>query len=290
MDTYEGSIYDPDTLHKYLYANGNPVTYSDPSGNMFDLSSTAMGMGIQNVLNSAVQISYRGVMCGLTNMTLTAVMRGSWEQAKSSFVTGFILGAGISVVRYFVVGAKLVTLARFYVLSASANFIFSATMTIFAVTKGYSELAVMSGVMVVLSIAEWCWAYGNYLQIDVYGNNGSATIECNPGGSETKDIYMAVGADEYEDIMRTGKFRGIKGKTLATKEFGNDFNETLEFANRSLNKDKVAIIKVTIPQHVYDKLSHMNLDVSIFTSGTPVVEPDVLDFFNNNIINIEHVY
>ena len=26
MDTYEGSIYDPDTLHKYLYANGNPVT------------------------------------------------------------------------------------------------------------------------------------------------------------------------------------------------------------------------------------------------------------------------
>ena len=24
MDTYEGSIYDPDTLHKYLYANGNP--------------------------------------------------------------------------------------------------------------------------------------------------------------------------------------------------------------------------------------------------------------------------
>ncbi len=27
MDTYEGSIYDLDTLHKYLYANRNPVTY-----------------------------------------------------------------------------------------------------------------------------------------------------------------------------------------------------------------------------------------------------------------------
>ncbi len=152
---------------------------------MFDFSSTAMGMGIQNVLNNAVQISYRGLMCGLINMTLTAVMGGSWEQAKSSFVTGFILGAGISVVRYFAVGAELVTLARFYVLSASANFIFSATMTVFAVTKGYSNLAVTFGVMVILSIAEWCWAYGNYLLIDVYGNNGSATIECNPSGDES---------------------------------------------------------------------------------------------------------
>ena len=153
---------------------------------MFDLSSTTMGMGIQSVLNNAVQICYRGVMSGLINMTLTAVMGGSFEDAMSSFVTGFVLGAGISAIRYFVVGAELVTLARFYVLSASANFIFSTTMTIFAVTKGYSELAVMSGVMVVLSIAEWCWAYGNYLLIDVYGNNGSATIECGPsGGSES---------------------------------------------------------------------------------------------------------
>lgn len=156
---------------------------------MFDFSSTAMGMGIQNVLNNAVQISYRGLMCGLINMTLTAVMGGSWEQAKSSFVTGFILGAGISVVRYFAVGAELVTLARFYVLSASANFIFSATMTVFAVTKGYSNLAVTFGVMVILSIAEWCWAYGNYLLIDVYSNNGSATIECNPsGGSDASTV------------------------------------------------------------------------------------------------------
>ena len=200
MDTYEGTIYDPDTLHKYLYANGNPVTYSDPSGNMFDLSSTTMGMGIQSLLNNVAQICYRGVMSGLINMTLTAVMGGSFEDAMSSFVTGFVLGDGISAIRYFVVGAELVTLARFYVLSASANFIFSTTMTIFAITQGYLELTVMFSVMDVLSMAEWCWAYGNYLLIDVYSNKGCVTIECDPsGGSEsgsgTKDIYRAVGAE-----------------------------------------------------------------------------------------------
>ena len=108
--------------------------------------------------------------------------------------------------------------------------------------------------------------------------------------NKTKYIYRAVGVDEYEDIMLNGKFRGIEGKTLAAKEFGNDFYEMLEFANKTINKDKVAIIKVTIPQNVYGQLNHMNLDISIFKSGTPVVEPDMLDFFNDSIISIEHYY
>ena len=32
MDTYAGSLSDPISLHKYLFANSNPVMYSDPSG------------------------------------------------------------------------------------------------------------------------------------------------------------------------------------------------------------------------------------------------------------------
>ena len=34
MDTYQGSIFEPVSLHKYLYANANPVMYNDPSGYM----------------------------------------------------------------------------------------------------------------------------------------------------------------------------------------------------------------------------------------------------------------
>lgn len=32
MDSYQGSIYDTVTLHKYLYAGANPVQYTDPTG------------------------------------------------------------------------------------------------------------------------------------------------------------------------------------------------------------------------------------------------------------------
>jgi len=37
-DVYEGRIGEPITLHKYLYAGGNPVIHIDPSGLSFDLS------------------------------------------------------------------------------------------------------------------------------------------------------------------------------------------------------------------------------------------------------------
>ena len=80
------------------------------------------------------------------------------------------------------------------------------------------------------------------------------------------------------------------GKSFSAKEFGNSFDETLDFANKSINSDKAAIIKVTIPDNVYNKLNHMNLDRSIFKSGTPVVEPEMLKLFNKSIIKIEHVF
>ena len=55
MDSYQGSIYDPVSLHKYLYANSNPVMYSDPSG-YFSLAESSIATSIQSTLNSIHQI------------------------------------------------------------------------------------------------------------------------------------------------------------------------------------------------------------------------------------------
>ena len=44
-DTYQGNIYDALSLHKYLYAQDNPVTYKDPTGNMCTLVEVAISAG-----------------------------------------------------------------------------------------------------------------------------------------------------------------------------------------------------------------------------------------------------
>ena len=49
QDSYSGSISDPISLHKYLYANTNPVMYSDPSG-YIGLLDTVCASTIGNVL------------------------------------------------------------------------------------------------------------------------------------------------------------------------------------------------------------------------------------------------
>jgi hypothetical protein len=49
MDTWNGNSQDPVTLHKYLYANVNPVSYTDPSGR-FGLAEASVTMEIVSLL------------------------------------------------------------------------------------------------------------------------------------------------------------------------------------------------------------------------------------------------
>jgi hypothetical protein len=49
------------TLHKYLYANANPVSYTDPSG-LFSLASTSAALSISSILSSIAIPSFTTIL------------------------------------------------------------------------------------------------------------------------------------------------------------------------------------------------------------------------------------
>lgn len=60
MDTWMGNNYDPVTLHKYLYANADPVTYVDPTGN-FSIGGMMSGIGTMANLSMRAYGAYSNV-------------------------------------------------------------------------------------------------------------------------------------------------------------------------------------------------------------------------------------
>ena len=95
MDTYGGSLSDPKSLHKYLFANSNPVAYCDPGGHEASLQCMVAAMAISGIL-SAVD---SGILYSLQNRDSDIEKYGKsvygWNVATAAmngFLNGFILG------------------------------------------------------------------------------------------------------------------------------------------------------------------------------------------------------
>lgn len=75
MDTWQGDMYEPVTLHKYLYANANPVKYKDPSGNMVSLSEigVAQAVNAEDVTYNSIIFSYGMNILAMARSLKTAV-------------------------------------------------------------------------------------------------------------------------------------------------------------------------------------------------------------------------
>ena len=116
MDTYAGSLSDPMSLHKYLFANSNPVMYSDPSGH-YTLTEQETAIAIQAILGEAISgIVYifdwfitdpdsknhsigKMIIAMMLGLARSAVM-GSW----GGLLSGLISKAGMSVLDYLLTG------------------------------------------------------------------------------------------------------------------------------------------------------------------------------------------
>jgi len=57
VDTFEGVVSDPITLHKYVYGNGNPVMNTDPTG-QFSVTELVVTAGVSGVLAAMLTGAY----------------------------------------------------------------------------------------------------------------------------------------------------------------------------------------------------------------------------------------
>ena len=65
MDAFPGTMFDPITLHKYLYANVNPINVIDPSGR-FGLASVGVSLSVRSILVSiAFSVPFRAIEAAL---------------------------------------------------------------------------------------------------------------------------------------------------------------------------------------------------------------------------------
>ncbi len=84
-DTFEGNLQIPITLHRYIYANANPILYIDPSGNFFSLSGIGAALSILSTLVTIGSVAYN-------------LAEGNYtEAAEDAFlgIAGGVLGLGL---------------------------------------------------------------------------------------------------------------------------------------------------------------------------------------------------
>ncbi len=61
-DPAEGSIFEPATLHRYLYAGADPVSCIDPSGEFFTLIEISMSLTIESIIQSYHLMLFKSVL------------------------------------------------------------------------------------------------------------------------------------------------------------------------------------------------------------------------------------
>ena len=107
MDTYGGSVFDPTSLHKYLYANANPVSYTDPSGYV-SLGEVVVTSTIIGALTGA---AFGAGISILRQLILKPKGKIDWKEVGKAALIGFGLGAAFGCLagfaKFFVVAAAI---------------------------------------------------------------------------------------------------------------------------------------------------------------------------------------
>jgi hypothetical protein len=91
-DTWEGRDHDPITLNKYIYANSDPVNFTDPSGN-FSISGVLRAINIQSKLGTLSTTGARSALNRFLvgNTTRTAATGATTSNSSLGLIGNMIM-------------------------------------------------------------------------------------------------------------------------------------------------------------------------------------------------------
>ncbi len=198
MDPYSGSLNDPTSLHKYLYANASPVNFTDPTG-YYSIPELMISFDINGVLDtlncvalSALRNAAYGAIVGAVFGGVDAAIDGRniVEGLKSGAISGAQFGA-------------LATFAELRPILGIIGAVDGGNGVVEAIKEEKYELAAWRATMLVVSVI----ALGS----DLFDGKACFTEETliytKDGYKQIKDI--AVGDEVYSKNPETGE-QGLK--------------------------------------------------------------------------------
>ena len=180
MDTWQGNLYEPVTLHKYLYANANPVKYKDPSGNMGSLQECNLVSAISAELykNQNVVMGM-AVLNGIGKSVMTGLCGGDAGDMTTAFLEGVAEGAAMGMLFCAVAAVLATSMLTVMMAHTAASSVVSIVLAIYSVSEGdYLNALVYGAVAVAGIIGVYKW-YRMSFKIDIIGSKGKISVADN---------------------------------------------------------------------------------------------------------------
>ncbi|MGN0569217.1 MAG: RHS repeat-associated core domain-containing protein, partial [Candidatus Fimenecus sp.] len=95
------------------------------------------------------------------------------------------------------------------------------------------------------------------------------------------DIFRSVSNAELADIKNTGQFN-LQVGGMESKQFAFSYAEAMRFGNQPFI-NQTSIIRASVPNSMINQFCCVEVDTTIFTSGTMTVYSDMMDPFNQAV-------